>query len=60
MGTAGGPQPQFYRCNCRAHCFAYLGLAGMRGVQHLCLEANDLDDVGRAYDLVQAHDLPSP
>src|SRR5260370_40999976 len=58
MGTAGGPQPQFYRCKCRTHCFAYLGLAGMRGVQHMCLEANDLDDVGRAYDLVQAHGLP--
>ena len=25
----------------------------MRGVQHICIEANRLDDVGRAYDLVQ-------
>ncbi len=58
MGKAGGPQPQFYRCNSRTHCFAYLGLAGVRGVQHMCLEANDLDDVGRAYDLVQARGLP--
>ena len=30
----------------------------MRGVQHMCLEANDLDDGGRAYDRVQAHGLP--
>ena len=48
----------FYRCNCRTHCFAYRGLAGLGGVQHMCLEANDLDDVRRAYDLVEAHGLP--
>jgi hypothetical protein len=30
----------------------------MRGVQHICIEANRLDDVGRAYDLVQKRNLP--
>jgi extradiol dioxygenase len=30
----------------------------MRSVQHICIEANRLDDVGRAYDLVQERNLP--
>jgi extradiol dioxygenase len=58
MGQHGGPKPQFYRCNRRTHCFAYVGIPGMRGVQHICIEANRLDDVGRAYDLVQERNLP--
>jgi extradiol dioxygenase len=58
MGKAGGPQPRFYRCSSRTHCFAYIGLPGMRGVQHVCLEARDLDDVGKAYDLVQERGIP--
>jgi extradiol dioxygenase len=28
----------------------------MRGVQHIAIEANELDDVGRAWDLVQEGD----
>jgi extradiol dioxygenase len=58
MGQHGGPRPQFYRCNRRTHCFAYIGISGMRGVQHMCIEAKRLDDVGRAYDLVQERNLP--
>lgn len=58
MGQHGGPKPRFYRCNRRTHCFAYIGIPGMRGVQHMCIEANRLDDVGRAYDLVQERNLP--
>jgi extradiol dioxygenase len=58
LGQHGGPKPQFYRCNRRTHCFAYVGIPGMRGVQHICIEANRLDDVGRAYDLVQERNLP--
>jgi extradiol dioxygenase len=48
--------PQFYRCNGRSHCFAYIAIPGMRGMQHLCIEAESLDDVGRAYDIVNAQD----
>src|SRR5260221_5565611 len=58
IGRDGGPRPQFYRCNRRTHCFAYIGIPGMRGVQHICIEANRLDDVGRAYDLAQERNLP--
>jgi extradiol dioxygenase len=51
--------PQFYRCNPRTHCFAYIAIPGLRGVQHWCLEANSLDDVGKAYDIVQSReDIP--
>lgn len=58
MGQHGGPKPRFYRCNRRTHCFAYIGIPGLRGVQHMCIEANRLDDVGRAYDLAQERNLP--
>jgi hypothetical protein len=50
MGQHGGPKPQFYRCNRRTHCFAYIGILSIRGVQHICIEANR-DDVGRTYEL---------
>ncbi|MGH7857007.1 MAG: VOC family protein [Candidatus Binatia bacterium] len=50
--------PQFYRCNPRSHCWAYIAIPGMRGMQHMCLEAESLDDVGRAYDLVQQREIP--
>jgi hypothetical protein len=29
----------------------------MRGVQHIAVESDSLDDVGKAYDLVQAREL---
>jgi hypothetical protein len=32
--------------------------ADRRGVQHICIEASRLNDVGRAYDLAQERDLP--
>ena len=58
MGYHGGPKPQFYRCHARTHCIAYIGIPGMRGVQDICIGANRLDDVGRAYDLAQERNLP--
>jgi hypothetical protein len=30
----------------------------MRGVQHRCIEANELEDVGKAHDLVQEREIP--
>jgi extradiol dioxygenase len=55
-GTFSGPQ--FYRTNKRSHVFAYIAIPGMRGMQHWCLEARNLDDVGRAYDIVQERETP--
>jgi extradiol dioxygenase len=49
-GSVSGPQ--FYRCNSRTHCLGYVGVPGMRGVQHIAVESTHLDDVGRAWDLV--------
>jgi extradiol dioxygenase len=50
--------PQFFRCNARTHCLGYLAIPGMLGVQHICLEARSLDDVGKAYDIVQEREIP--
>lgn len=55
-GTLAGPQ--FFRCNPRSHCLGYLALPGLRGVQHICIEARNLDDVGKAYDIVQEREMP--
>ncbi|WP_326731570.1 VOC family protein [Streptomyces phaeochromogenes] len=58
--TADGRQtgPQFYRCNPRTHALGFVAVPGMRGVQHIAIESDHLDDVGRAYDLVQERELP--
>ncbi|MET7539603.1 VOC family protein [Streptomyces sp. NPDC005507] len=53
-GSVAGPQ--FYRCNPRTHCLGYVGVPGKRGVQHIAIESTHLDDVGRAWDLVQERD----
>ncbi|MEU0213071.1 VOC family protein [Streptomyces canus] len=49
---------QFYRCNPRTHCLAYIAVPGHRGVHHLEIESTHMDDVGRAWDLVQERELP--
>jgi len=49
--------PQFFRCNPRSHVLGYVTIPGMLGVQHICIEGNSLDDVGKAYDLVQDRDM---
>jgi extradiol dioxygenase len=49
--------PQFYRCNPRSHVLGYVTIPGLRGVQHIAIEAKNLDDVGKAYDFVQERDL---
>jgi extradiol dioxygenase len=58
MVEHGGPNARFYRCNRRTHSFAYVGIPSMHGVQHICIEANSIDDVGTAYDTVQQRQLP--
>lgn len=49
---------EFYRCNPRSHCLAYVPTEGHRGVTHMCIETHSLDDVGRAWDMVQENDVP--
>lgn len=51
---------EFYRCNRRTHCLAYIPGRGMRGVNHIYLEVHTLDDVGRTYDLVRDRGIPIP
>ena len=51
----------FMRCNPRHHSLALLNESlGFEGgsVNHLMIEAKSLDDVGRAYDMVQARGFP--
>ena len=49
---------RFLHCNPRHHTLAFSAVPGMVGVHHLMLEVADPDDVGRAYDLVNAAELP--
>jgi extradiol dioxygenase len=49
---------EFYRCNPRSHCMAYIPAADARGLTHVGLEVHSLDDVGRAWDLVQERNIP--
>lgn len=52
-----GLQVRFFHCNPRHHTLAISAVPGMAGVHHLMLEVTDVDDVGRAYDLVQERGL---
>jgi len=52
-----GVSLRFLHCNPRHHSVALGGAPGMVGVHHLMLEVNDVDDVGRAFDLVNARGL---
>ncbi len=50
--------PVFMHCNARDHTVAF-GLGGPeRRINHLMLEADNLDDVGLTYDLVRRHRIP--
>jgi 2,3-dihydroxybiphenyl 1,2-dioxygenase len=49
---------RFLHCNPRHHTVALSAVPGMVGVHHLMLEVNDVDDVGRALDLVNARGIP--
>jgi extradiol dioxygenase len=45
----------FYRpkSNRRTHAIGYAVMPGLRGLQHIGIEVQELDDVGIAYDIVQ-------
>ena len=44
----------FYHVNRRHHSLAVVGLPNMRGLHHVMVQVRDVDDVGIAYDRVQA------
>ena len=48
---------RFLHCNARHHTLAFSEIPGMTGLHHVMLEVTDVDDVGRAYDLVHAQGL---
>jgi extradiol dioxygenase len=48
----GVPVP-FYHLNARHHSLAIVTVPGLCGLNHILVEVNDLDDVGRADDLVK-------
>ena len=52
-----GVSLRFLHCNPRHHTVALGGAPGMIGVHHLMLEVNEVDDVGRTLDLVNAQGL---
>lgn len=49
---------RFAHCNPRHHTLAFSAVPGLRGLHHVMLEVGDPDDVGRAFDLVVANDVP--
>lgn len=49
---------RFLHCNSRHHTVALSAVPGMVGIHHLMLEVKDLDDVGRALDIVNERGLP--
>ncbi|MER6220707.1 VOC family protein [Streptomyces sp900105755] len=53
--VGGGDAMRFYRVNPRHHSTAHMVVPGMRGLQHIMVEAKEIDDVGRAYTLAKRH-----
>ena len=51
---------RFMHCNPRHHTLAMTSIPGMVGVHHVMIEVADVDDVGRAYDIVQQRGIPLP
>jgi extradiol dioxygenase len=53
-----GMSLRFLHCNSRHHTLALTAIPGMVGIHHLMLEVDDVDDVGRALDIVNERGLP--
>jgi extradiol dioxygenase len=60
LGAHGGAPVslRFLHCNARHHTMALTAVPGLVGIHHLMLELNDLDDVGRALDIVNERGIP--
>lgn len=48
----------FFHVNPRHHSLAIMGIPGMRGLHHLMLQVESLDDVGSAHDLCADRGVP--
>jgi extradiol dioxygenase len=48
----------FFHVNPRHHSLAIMGIPGMRGLHHLMLQVDSLDDVGSAHDLCADRGVP--
>jgi 2,3-dihydroxybiphenyl 1,2-dioxygenase len=48
----------FLHCNTRHHTIAFAHFPGPLGLGHLMVEVDDLDAVGRAYDIVNERGIP--
>lgn len=53
-----GNRVVFFHVNPRHHTLALMGIPGLRGLHHLMVQTNSLDDVGTAHDLCQDRGLP--
>jgi extradiol dioxygenase len=53
-----GLKVRFLHCNPRHHTLAMSAVPGHRGVHHLMIEVNSVDDVGHAYDRVVDAGVP--
>lgn len=49
---------EFYRCNHRSHCLAFISSGDAKGLSHVCVEVASLSDVGIAWDMVQDRGVP--
>jgi 2,3-dihydroxybiphenyl 1,2-dioxygenase len=54
-GDGGRVRTEMYRGrhNLRSHNFVYMEKAGYHGLHHIFIEYDELDDLGRSYDLTQ-------
>lgn len=48
----------FFHCNPRHHTLAITEIPRVRGLHHIMIQLQNLDDVGLAYDIVQARGIP--
>jgi 2,3-dihydroxybiphenyl 1,2-dioxygenase len=53
-----GLRVRFFHCNSRHHTLAVAEVPTMAGVHHVMLEVDDVDTVGRAYDVATERGLP--
>ncbi|NMH97363.1 VOC family protein [Pseudonocardia acidicola] len=54
----GGNRLIFFHVNPRHHTLAIMAIPGMRGLHHLMLQVDSVDDVGRAHDLCLDRKIP--
>lgn len=58
MTPSGSSRIFFYHCNPRQHSMALAEMPSPSGCIHVMVEVNSIDEVGRALDRVQQHQVP--